>query len=677
MVRSNSSMQPTSSWRSKRLLAALALCLALSLAFISTAIARRDHSKAPVATAPAAAAPSATGEAGAAASSSGRAGSAGTSSGEAGNASAGSTNVPSGKVSHRHDHRGNTSSGEGAAVQPASASQEAAGSSETASAQAKSKKEATSKAKRSHERKGKGKSGNGSAAGEAESESAAAGKSASSGTGTSSTPTVATPAPTATPAAAAPAATTATTAPAATTLPATSTATPAAGSRASRRARRSTRLRRHGATTQAGLGVLTAAGSVPVGVKHAAPAARSRHAHSSKKAAKRTGRPSALVTTITKIVGVVPLAVRLLIAALFGLALAFGVRSRVAALRARRLERQRVQLLEDVGLLQAALLPVPPARLGPVGTSAAYQPAAGPGAGGDFYDVFALADGQLAVIVGDVSGHGREALPHTALVRFTLRAYLEAGLSPRDAIQTAGAVLERQLGGVFATVIAATYQPRDRMLVYASAGHPPPVVLGSAAGADADGAAAQALEPVTASASPPIGVGARTGMRQSVVSIPGRAQVCFYTDGLTEARVGTELFGTERLAEMLAGLGSAATAAAVLERVAEHADARPDDMAACLLSIEGDDGAPVALFEELELDRNEAGSARTERFLLACGVERHEVAEVMRAAAAAAGSAGTVVLEVRHTDGGPPEVTLQREQIAYLHARRADVEVAL
>jgi serine phosphatase RsbU (regulator of sigma subunit) len=383
------------------------------------------------------------------------------------------------------------------------------------------------------------------------------------------------------------------------------------------------------------------------------------------------------VTTITKIVGVVPLAVRLLIAALFGLALALGVRSRVAALSARRLERQRVQLLEDVGLLQAALLPVPPARLGPVGTSAAYQPAAGPGAGGDFYDVFALADGQLAVIVGDVSGHGREALPHTALVRFTLRAYLEAGLSPRDAIQTAGAVLERQLGGVFATVIAATYQPRDRMLVYASAGHPPPVVLGSAAGADADGAAAQALEPVTASASPPIGVGARTGMRQSVVSIPGRAQVCFYTDGLTEARVGTELFGTERLAEMLAGLGSAATAAAVLERVAEHADARPDDMAACLLSIEGDDGAPVALFEELELDRNEAGSARTERFLLACGVERHEVAEVMRAAAAAAGSAGTVVLEVRHTDGGPPEVTLQREQIAYLHARRADVEVAL
>ena len=183
------------------------------------------------------------------------------------------------------------------------------------------------------------------------------------------------------------------------------------------------------------------------------------------------------MTTITKIVDVVPTAVRELIAALLALALALAARSRVAALRARRLERQRAQLLEDVGLLQAALLPIPPARLGPVGTSAAYEPAAGPGAGGDFYDVFALDDGQLAIIVGDVSGHGRQALPHTALVRFTLRAYLEAGLSPRDAVQTAGAVLERQLGGVVRDGDRRHLQParaRARVLLRRTpaAGHP-------------------------------------------------------------------------------------------------------------------------------------------------------------------------------------------------------------
>jgi hypothetical protein len=382
----------------------------------------------------------------------------------------------------------------------------------------------------------------------------------------------------------------------------------------------------------------------------------------------KAGRPSPLVTTITRIVDVVPTPIRVLIAALVALALALAVRSRFAAARARRLERQRGELLEDVGLLQTALLPVAPERLGPVGTSAAYKPADGPGAGGDFYDVFALEDGQLAVIVGDVSGHGRHALPHTALLRFTLRAYLEAGLSPRDAVQTAGAVLDRQLSGQFATVVAATYNPRERLLVYACAGHPAPVVLG----AQADGSA---IEPVTASSAPPIGVGMRTGIRQTTVSVPGRAQVCFYTDGVTEARVGSELFGTARLRGALAELGTGASAAAVLDSVVERADARPDDMAACMLRVEGGEDAPEVLVEELELDRESAASQRTERFLLACGIEREELAEVIHAARAAAGRDGTAVLELHRADGAP-HVTLRRDHLRYLHVPQTEVEVS-
>jgi len=383
---------------------------------------------------------------------------------------------------------------------------------------------------------------------------------------------------------------------------------------------------------------------------------------------KKPTKSSPLVTTITKIVGVVPTPIRILIAALAALALALAVRSRFSAARARRLERQRGQLLEDVGLLQAALLPVAPERLGPVGTSAAYKPADGPGAGGDFYDVFALEDGQLAVIVGDVSGHGRHALPHTALLRFTLRAYLEAGLSPRDAVQTAGAVLDRQLGGQFATVVAATYNPRERLLVYACAGHPAPVVLGARPDAGA-------IEPVTASSSPPIGVGMRTGIRQTTVSVPGRAQVCFYTDGVTEARVGTELFGAERLRGTLAELGTGASAVAVLDSVVERADAHPDDMAACLLRVEGGEDPPELILEELELDRDSAGSRRTERFLLACGVERDELAEVIHAARAAAGRDGTAVLECNHAQVAP-HVTLRREHLRYLHVPQTEVEVS-
>jgi Stage II sporulation protein E (SpoIIE) len=379
----------------------------------------------------------------------------------------------------------------------------------------------------------------------------------------------------------------------------------------------------------------------------------------------KAGRPSPIATTITRIVDVVPLPMRILIGLLFSLALALGVRSRLAALSARRLEHQRSQLLEDVGLLQAALLPVPPPRLGPVGTSAAYRPADGPGAGGDFYDVFALEDGRLGVIVGDVSGHGRQALPHTALVRFTLRAYLEAGLPPRIAVQTAGAVLEHQLGESFATVVAATYNPRERTLVYACAGHPPPIVLG-----------ARPLAPITVCSSPPIGVGMRTGTRQTVVSVPGQAQVCFHTDGVTEARVGGELFGEERLSRALAELGPGATAAALLDRVAEETDARPDDMAACLLGLEGGVGAPRALSEELELDREQAADDRTERFLLACGVRRGEIAELVSSARATAGRAGTVLIELSFRDGSPV-LALRRENVALLHAPRARAGVGV
>jgi hypothetical protein len=398
------------------------------------------------------------------------------------------------------------------------------------------------------------------------------------------------------------------------------------------------------------------------------------------------------VTTITRIVGIVPLPMRILLGVLTGLTLAFALCTRLVALRARRLERQRRELLADVGLLQAALLPVPPARLGPVGTSAAYRPADGPGAGGDFYDVFALDDGRLAVIVGDISGHGRQALPHTALVRFTLRAYLEAGLSPRAALQTAGTVLERQLGESFATVVVAAYHPRERTLVYASAGHPPPLVIGPAAGPSSSSAsrgprtrpgarepgpaaAVGSVTPITVCSAPPIGAGIRTGTRQTTLSIPGRARVCLYTDGVTEARVGAELFGSERLARALAGLGPRAGASALLERVAQATDRRPDDMAACLLDVAGGSAAPAVLLEELELAGGEIATERTERFLLACGVERRDVAELLSSARVAAGYAGTVILELRRA-GGSPQVTLRRESVPRLHTPLARPRVA-
>ena len=366
-----------------------------------------------------------------------------------------------------------------------------------------------------------------------------------------------------------------------------------------------------------------------------------------------------IVQTITKIVGVIPLAVWIAGGALLALALALAAGSRLLAQHARRLERQRGELLADVGLLQTALLPVPPAGAGPVSTSAAYRPADGPAAGGDFYDVFGLEDGRLAILVGDVSGHGRQALPHTALARFTLRAYLEAGLSPREALRTAGAVLEHQLGGALASALLATYQPRERTLVYACAGHPPPIVLGT-----------QALAPLAACAAPPIGAGMITGTRQTVVTMPGATQVCFHTDGVTDARVGSELYGTRRLELALASLGAEATAPALLARVVEQTDARPDDMAACLLSLQGDPVEPLTLAQELELCDHASARERAERFLLACGLGLRESATIAAEAREHVARVGSVLIEARPAGrgGDAPSARICRDDLPDIHA---------
>lgn len=418
------------------------------------------------------------------------------------------------------------------------------------------------------------------------------------------------------------------------------------------------RARRHGAAGS-GTTALAPISSVSAAASSAVPglSSKARSGVGRRPRPKRAkGQRSPLVTTVTKIIGVIPAQLWVLIGALAALALAFGVSSRLAARRARRLAAQRRELLQDVGLLQAALLPELPMRIGPVGTTAAYRPASGPAAGGDFYDVFALADGQVAVIVGDVSGHGREALPHTTLMRFTLRAYLEAGLSPRESLRTAAPVLERQLGDSFATVVLATYDTRARLLTYSCAGHPHPIITG--------------LErsPITACSALPVGAGAVTGTRQTVVSIPGGAVACFYTDGVIEARVQGELFGTERLGRSLASLGLAPTAAGLLDQVRAEADRRPDDMAACLLGVEGAAARPLVQAEELQLSTRELEHDRVRRFLLAAGVQEHEIDAALISAGELLARTGGALLKVR-LDTPKPIVTLTQDNVASLSAR--------
>jgi DNA-binding response OmpR family regulator len=122
-----------------------------------------------------------------------------------------------------------------------------------------------------------------------------------------------------------------------------------------------------------------------------------------------------------------------------------------------RLVNQRTGLLRDLQAMQEALVPDISARLEGLAVSVAYKPAEGPAAGGDFYDVFAPEPGKVAIMLGDVAGHGRDAITHAALTRYTLRAYLQEGVEPRAALATAGRVLVDRTGERHATVAAGVY----------------------------------------------------------------------------------------------------------------------------------------------------------------------------------------------------------------------------
>ena len=339
---------------------------------------------------------------------------------------------------------------------------------------------------------------------------------------------------------------------------------------------------------------------------------------------------------VANLVKDIPPWIKIALAGLAALVVALGAYSVLAAARTRRLERQRSKLMEDIGLLQAALLPAVPARLGTLLTTVAYRPADGPAAGGDFYDAFALSDGRVGLLLGDISGHGRQALAQTTLVRFTVRAHLEAGLSPREALSISGRSLDGRLSDDFSTVIAAIHDPVKGTLTYASAGHPAPLVIGP-----------PAHDPVTASSAPPIGAGFPTGQRQTVLPMPEGSTVAVYSDGLIEARIDGETLGRERLSEWLAELGPEATAKALLDLVVQRADRVSDDLAAVVLHAAPGASAPAARIEQLKLDVLDVEGPELEGFLKASGVSRADRAIASRRVAEQLAVSGGVIVDVR------------------------------
>jgi hypothetical protein len=319
--------------------------------------------------------------------------------------------------------------------------------------------------------------------------------------------------------------------------------------------------------------------------------------------------------------------------------LVMSVQSAIRARRNRLLHKERGQLQEDVGALQSALLPAIPESIAGAGLAVAYRPAEGPAAGGDFHDVLALPDGRIGIVVGDVCGHGREALANTALVHYTVRAYLEAGLEPRDALRLTNEALAGKLGDDFVAAVAAVYDPGASTLDYATAGHPTPLIAG------------QSDRAVGAMTPPPIGVGLHTGHRQTRIHVKADSRIWFFTDGLVEARdADGDLLGREGLAAILAETGDAGPEA-LLTSIAGQGSAR-DDMTAFVLTP-GDAAGDGTTEEEIDINRDLVKGDGLARFLARCGLDPAEVERAVDAAQRRLRLAGSARIRTRSSVIGP------------------------
>ncbi|CAN5793564.1 hypothetical protein BH23ACT2_BH23ACT2_06870 [soil metagenome] len=127
--------------------------------------------------------------------------------------------------------------------------------------------------------------------------------------------------------------------------------------------------------------------------------------------------------------------------------------------------------------LQGALLPVL-AELPGLDVSWRYRSVSDHAVvGGDWYDALELPDGDVALFVGDVVGHGAEAAALMGEVRFTTRGLLRAFTDPGELLceLDAGILAAHRPGVALASLCAVVLEP-DGTLRYSAAGHPHPVV---------------------------------------------------------------------------------------------------------------------------------------------------------------------------------------------------------
>lgn len=164
--------------------------------------------------------------------------------------------------------------------------------------------------------------------------------------------------------------------------------------------------------------------------------------------------------------------------------------------------------------------------------------------GGDWFDVVPLSCGRVALVVGDVMGHGMRAAATMGQLRTVARTLATLEMQPDQVLTRLDETATGIGDGQFATCVCAVYDPVDRSCVIACAGHLPPVVVAP------DGAA----RPVDTPPGAPLGVGG-VEFESVEITVPEGGLLALYTDGLIERRDQDIDEGLRQLCETLSGRG--------------------------------------------------------------------------------------------------------------------------
>jgi serine phosphatase RsbU (regulator of sigma subunit)/anti-sigma regulatory factor (Ser/Thr protein kinase) len=220
--------------------------------------------------------------------------------------------------------------------------------------------------------------------------------------------------------------------------------------------------------------------------------------------------------------------------------------------------------------LQRRLLPAELPEIPNVGFASRYIPAARSSTvGGDWYDVFQLRDGRVAIAVGDVVGHGVWAASLMGELRTALRVY--AMETPRPAAvvsKLSGFIADRGIESM-ATCAYAVLDLDRAAITVASAGHPAPLLV-----------TAESATYIDHDAGPPLGARPQHRYDEADFRVEPAEILMLYTDGLIERRGERLSVGLERLAAVAAD--APLDAELLCDRVVEALAPKGDDDIAVL-----------------------------------------------------------------------------------------------